>query len=67
MPGQVGDAAGALPDVHLAAGDGGKASAIVAAVFQAAQAFDQDRLRFALAHVPDDATHPGVLRKSQFS
>ena len=47
MAGQVGDAAGPLAQVQVVAGQRGEAGAVVAAIFQAAQAFEQDRFRFA--------------------
>ena len=55
--GQVGDAAGPLADVQVRAGQRGHAGAVVAAIFQPAQAFEQDRLRFPMADVADDAAH----------
>ncbi len=55
--GQAGDAAGPLVDVQARAGDGGHARAVVAAIFQPTQAFDQDRRRFPLTDVADDAAH----------
>ena len=58
--GQVGDAAGALAQVQVRPGQRGHAGAVVAAVFQAAQAFDEDRFRFPAADVADDAAHGPV-------
>ena len=54
---QVGDAAGLLAQVQPVARQGGHAGAVVAAVFQPPQPFDQDRLRLPPADVADDAAH----------
>src|SRR5262249_1472673 len=55
------DAGGLLAKVPVAAGDGGEAGAVVAAVLQAVQPLDEDRLGVLLADVPDNAAH-GHLR-----
>ncbi len=57
VPRQVLDAAGALAEVQLRAGQRGQAGAVVAAVLQPAQAVDEDRFRFTAAGVADDAAH----------
>src|SRR5205823_12263243 len=44
--GQVGDPAGAFAQVQVRAGQRGDAGAIVTAILQPAQPFNQDRLRF---------------------
>src|SRR5262249_28612115 len=54
---QVGDAAGPLADVQLAAGQGGDAGGVVAAVLQPAQALDEKGFRLVTADVPNDAAH----------
>src|SRR5262249_29466972 len=60
--GEVGDAADGLADAQLAAGEGDEPGTVVAAVFQAAQAFEQDWRRLAPPGVTDDAAHWGGPR-----
>ncbi len=61
LAGQVRQPARALADVQARAGKRGDAGAVVAAIFQAAQAFEQDGLRLAGPDVADDAAHDGNL------
>ena len=79
MSGQFGDAAGPFAEVQMRAGQRRHAGAVVAAILQPAQPFDEDRLRLSIADVTDDAAHAcssvnrwgGVIRvrcgKSEFT
>ncbi len=63
---EVGDAAGAFAQVQVGSGERGDAGAVVAAIFEPAQAFDEDGFRFAMADVADDSAHGCLLRESGF-
>ena len=55
--GQFGEPAGLLAQVQFVARAGDDAGAVVAAIFQPPQPFEQDRRRLALPRVPDDPAH----------
>ena len=55
--GEIGDAAGAFAQMQVRPGQGGEPGAVVAAIFQAAQALDEDGFRFSLSDIADDAAH----------
>src|SRR5262249_24946836 len=54
---QLGDAPCTLAHVELVAGQSCQVGAIVAAILEPAQPLDQDRFRFLVAHVADNAAH----------
>jgi hypothetical protein len=55
--GEVGDASGPFAEVEVGTGEGSEAGAVIAAVFQAAQSFQENRLGLSIAGVTYDATH----------
>src|SRR5439155_4247409 len=54
---QVGNASGPLAQVQVRSRQGRQAGAVVASVFQAAQALNENRFRFLRPDVADNATH----------
>jgi len=55
--GQLLKPTGLLAEVEAIAGQGGEAGAVVAAIFQAAQALDENGFRFLRPDVAENATH----------
>jgi hypothetical protein len=61
MASQIVDAAGSFADVKTGPVESRKPGAVVAAILEAAQSLNQNRLRFARTGIANDAAHGALL------